>query len=356
MSSERTKQLMVRDPMEAADFYHKNIGSVSPDQRYELEHQLKTTTNTHYAASDGLGAYHSAIGQASASPTPADYSAPFVKPYDQKLIDSRAAFVKAPYKYDDEINSAAKAFNVNPAEIKLKIAMESMGDPNAVAPGVGHGDHATGLGQFTADTAKRYGVADRSDPVQSINGIARMLSATGGGVGGDMSKADRTYYGGNANAKGPNTDQYVENARVLRQAVFGGGAPAPLSAADLEGKEGDILKAADVAAEQRRPGDAAYRDQTRAEAHKNWAMDVQALKSRDYSNMTQVLDSVVKGGATSLSDLPVQAQQVYSSLTPQNREGVDRQFDHNIRAARGEYTQSDPKLVNKLTQTAAAPR
>ena len=354
---ERTKQLMVRNPMEAHDFYYGtaskpgNIGSILPDQRWELEQKIKSTTATHYADSDGLDAYHAGIAKTSAPALPRQIEGSSDKAYDQATLDSRAKFINSPTKWDAEIDAAAKANRVSPTEIKLKIAMESMGNPNAVNPDGGHGDHATGLGQFTADTAKRYGVTDRNDPVQSINGIARMLASNGGTVGGDMEKSDRAYFGGNVNAKGPKTDQYTENARALRQYANGGsGAPAPMGAAELEGREGSILQAADAKAEARNPGDAVYREQVRASAHRNFALDLQALKGKDYADMSSVLDATVKGNATGLSDLPPLLQQTYASLTPQNREGVDRQFDHNMRAARGEFTQSDPKLVNQLTQ------
>lgn len=354
---DRTKDLMVRNPMQAADFYHRNINAVPAEHRYELERMLKTTTDGQYAKGDGQTAYHTAIVQPSSS-TPGlagDVGAPNVKPFDQKRIDQVAAFVKSTTPWEKEINAAAAQYNVNPAEIKLKIGIESGGNPGAVNPEGGHGDHATGLGQFTADTAKRYGVTDRSDPVQSINGIARMLAANGGTVGGDMSKSDRAYFGGNVNAKGPNTDQYVENTRAARQSIMGGGAPVPLSAAQLEGQEGAVIAAAQTQAEQRRPGDPAYRDQVVSEAHRNWALDVQALKSRDYNNFSQVLATTVKSGALSQSDLPMDAQQTFSQLSPQNQVSIRTQFDHNARAARGEFTHSDPRLVNDLMQRIYAP-
>lgn len=354
---DRTKDLMVRNPMEAADFYHRNISAVPAEHRYELERMLKTTTDVQYARGDGQTAYHDAIVQpfSSAPAAPANLNASYVKPFDQKRIDQVGAFVKSTTPWEKEINAAAAQYNVNPAEIKLKIGIESGGNPGAVNPEGGHGDHATGLGQFTAATAARYGVTDRSDPVQSINGIARMLAANGGTVGGDMSKADRAYYGGNINAKGPNTDQYVENTRAARQAIMGGGAPVPLTAAQLEGQEGAVIQAAQAQAEQRRPGDPAYRDQVVSEAHRNWAMDVQALKSRDYANFSQVLDATVKGGAQAVSDLPPSVQQTLSQLDPQHLHSIDAMFLRNQAQARGEFTHSDPKVFNDLYQRINAP-
>ncbi len=342
----RTKQLMLRDPIEAADFYQKNIGSIIPDQRYDLERALNVTTNAQHSRGDADSAYKAAVGQPSASPAPQNFNAPDLPPIDPGHAQQVASFVKSSTPWDRAIANAGYYYNVNPNEIKLKIGMESGGNASAVNPTSG----TVGLGQFTADTAARYGVTDRTDPVQSIWGIAKMLAANGGTTGSDMAGADRAYYGGNAQARGPNTDQYVENTRVVRQALFGGGAPAPLSAAQLDGKEADVISSAQAYAESRRPGDAVYRDQVVNDAHALWARDVQALRGRDYANFSQVLDASLKTGATSLSDLPLDVQQTASQLPPQYVEGMNAQFDRNLRQANGEYTKSDPRLVNDLTR------
>lgn len=54
------------------------------------------------------------------------------------------------------------------AGLARTVQIESSGDPNA---GVGSGH--VGLGQFSPETALEVGVANRNDPEQSINGIAR---------------------------------------------------------------------------------------------------------------------------------------------------------------------------------------
>ena len=338
---DRTKQLMARDPMEAADFYHSNVGMVPPIQRHELEAMLKTTTDAQYLHHDATDAYHAAIGQASAPALPSTIAGSDLAPYQQKDIDRVANFVKAPSQYDDAISAAAKQYNVSPTEIKLKIGIESGGNPNAVNPKSG----ATGLGQFMPATATQYGITDRTDPVQSINGIAKFLAGHGGTVGSDMHAADKAYMG-----SGPTADQYAENTRAARQAVIGGGAPAPLTAAQLEGREGAVLQSAAAAAEARRPGDAVWADRMKAEAHANWAQDVQALRGQDYANAQQVLGAVINGKATTLTDLPPDVQQNFSKLTPHDQQGVQAQMERNVREASGEYTKSDPKLVNDLMQ------
>ena len=337
---ERTKQLMIRDPMEAADFYHQNIGSIVPDQRYPIEHALKVTTDGQYAHGDGMTAYQTAIGKTSAPALPADVGAPDVKPFDPKRIGQVTSFVKSPTPWDADIATAAKQYNVNPDEIKLKIAIESQGNPKAVNPASG----TTGLGQFTADTAARFGVTDRTDPVQSINGIAKMLAASGGTVGGDMSKADRAYFGGNPNAKGPNTDQYVENTRAARQALMGGGAPAPLSIAEMTGKEGDVVASAQALAEQRRPGDQNYADQVTNQARRQWGLDLQSMKGVEYQNYSNIMGSSTgDNGARALTDLPADQQQLFASLDPQHQESLMRLWQMGAaRDAKGD-TQVTPE-------------
>lgn len=340
---DRTKQLMLRDPGSAADFYSKNIGAIVPEQRYELERALKVSGDAQFSRTDADTAYQAAIGRASDSPSPKDFSAPDVKPYDDKRIAQVAAFVKGPSPYDADIAAAAKQYGVSATEIKLKIAIESGGDEKAVNPTTG----ATGIGQFMPETARRLGI-NPSDPKQSIDGIAKYLASNGGGVGGDVSGADRAYYSGRANGSGPNTNQYVENTRAVRQALVGDGAPAPLTAADLRGQEGAVIQAAQAAAAERRPGDMVYRDEVVSAAHSKWARDVQALEGQDYQNMSQVMGAVIKGKITSLSDLPPDQQQTLSRLTPQGLEAVDSLTRRNLAEVNGEYTRSDPGVVNSL--------
>jgi hypothetical protein len=349
---DRTQQLMLRNPMEAASFYHQNIGAIAPDKRYEIERQLKTTTDTQYAHTDGTAAYQSVVGQdGNNSPLAENKGAPDLPAFQQKDIDRVANFVKAPSQYDAAIKDAADRYNVSPTEIKMKIGIESGGIAKAVNPASG----TTGLGQFTEATAKQYGITDRNDPVQSINGIAKMLAANGGTVGGNAAGADRAYYGGSPTAKGPNTDQYVENTRAVRQALIGPSAPAPMTAAQLEGQEGAVLTAARAQAAQRRPNDQVYADQVANEAHAKWATDVQSLKSQDYANYSQVLDATIQGKAQTMSDLPPAVQQVLSKLSPQNTLSIQSQFERNTREANGEFAHSDPKVVNDLLQRINAP-
>lgn len=137
----------------------------------------------------------------------------------------------------------------------------------------------------------------------------------------------------------------VANISATRAAV---GPTTPLTAVELEAREGAVLQQARDMAEKTHPGDPVFRDKAVSEAHSLWAKDLQALRGQDHANFSTVLDATIKGGATSLSDLPTEAQITFSKLTPQNQLAMQSQFDRNLRAANGEYTKSDAKLVNDL--------
>lgn len=344
---DRTKQLALRDPMSAADFYHQNIGMVVPEKRYEIERMLKVTTDGQYARGDGQTAYTKAIAPpANTAPAPQNFNAPDLQPIDQKRVDSIVKFVKSPTPYDDIIDAAAKQYNVNPAEIKLKIAMESGGNAKAVNPKSG----TAGLAQLTSDTAARLGVTDRTDPQQAIGAVARLLSEGGGTTGSDMSSADRYYYGGNTNARGPNTNQYAENSRVVRQALFGATPPPPPSITDMEGKEADVIKAAQVQAEARRPGDPVYRDQVVQEARRQWSVDLAALKGKEYQNYSGVLGMSVdpQNPVRSLTDLPGEAQQTFAQLTPEHQYSLQRLWNTAQRQDNRTATPDDTRKLLAL--------
>ncbi len=341
---QRTEQLAQRDPTAAADFYQKNIGMVAPAQRYALSRMLQTTTDAQYSRADGLDAFRAAIGRTvNNSPLPTDVGANFVKPYDDKQIASIVQQVKAPSPYDATIDQVAKQYNLNPTELKLRLTAESGLNPKAVSP-----QGAVGIAQLMPDTAKALGV-DPTNPEASIDAAARLMVKAGDTVGNtDPSAADRLYYGGATDAKGPNTDQYVDNLRAVRVRLFGPSAPAPMTAADLEGREADVITQAKAFAERRRPGDLVYQDQVVAEAQKNWARDVQSLRNQEYANTSGVLDAVVKGNIQSPSELPPDMLRMYSQLTPQNMESVQAQMVRNQRQASGEFTPSNPGLFNSL--------
>jgi soluble lytic murein transglycosylase-like protein len=69
------------------------------------------------------------------------------------------------------INAAANKYRLDPALLHAVIRAESAYNPNAVSV-----KGAAGLMQLMPATATRYGVRDRLDPVENIEGGARYLS------------------------------------------------------------------------------------------------------------------------------------------------------------------------------------
>lgn len=72
--------------------------------------------------------------------------------------------------YAEHIHAAARASNVEPALIRAVISAESGYNPSARSAA-----GAVGLMQLMPKTAERFGVTDRLDPVQSIQGGTRYL-------------------------------------------------------------------------------------------------------------------------------------------------------------------------------------
>jgi len=305
----RTSGMLLDNPMKAADFFHQHELDFDPQDRMRLAGTLKTAVDAQTSRIGGEQAYKSAVGTPNAAPLPANLNADFVKPYDAARVGKVVEQVKAPSPYDAAINKWAQAYNVSPTELKLRMVAESGGDKDAVSP-----SGAVGLMQFMPDTAKALKI-DPKDPEQSIIGAAILMAKAGGTVGGDMSRVDRTYYGGNADAKGPNTDQYVENMRAVRQNLMGT-AQAPLTQAFLEGREGVVVDNARSLAQQQRPGDMVYQDQVIAEARKNYTNQLAALRGTNDQTVSNIMGMFASDKPPqALGDLPVPLQQAYAQLS-----------------------------------------
>ncbi len=157
------------------------------------------------------------IKQANANPAAPgeipDLNADHVKPYSSGQVQAMSRRIDTPTKYDQWINEAARKEGIDPRELKLRISAESNFDPNAKSD-----QGAVGIMQFTPETAARYGI-NPHDPRDAIFGGAKMLSDYIKKAGGDMSKVDMMYYGGESGKGwGPNTKQYAANLAAVRQA------------------------------------------------------------------------------------------------------------------------------------------
>jgi soluble lytic murein transglycosylase-like protein len=73
-------------------------------------------------------------------------------------------------EYAALIDAAALRYNLPPALLHAMIKVESGYNPRATSP-----KGAVGLMQLMPNTAKRYGVTDRTDPASSIEGGARYM-------------------------------------------------------------------------------------------------------------------------------------------------------------------------------------
>jgi hypothetical protein len=315
----RTQSMAQDNPMLASDFFHKHELEFDPQTRIELGQHLKTTTDAQITRLQGKKIVDDEIASrsgASASFVPQDFKADYVKPFNQDQISQYVDAVKKPSPYDKLINEAATKYNISPTELKLRAVVESSLNPNA-----DNGKGAVGLMGFNTDTAKQFGI-DPKDPAQSIDGAARLMAAAGGTLGGDMSKVDKTYYGGSPTAVGKNTEQYAENMRAVRAQLYGGNQTKALTLADIEASEGSVIKKAELAAGAYRPGDAVLKDQMVTEALKNLNQQKQIIQNQNNASVQSILGEV-QNGASSVSTLSPEAQKAYSQLPPSTQMQID---------------------------------
>lgn len=94
-------------------------------------------------------------------------------------------------RWNSHIEAAARANNLEPALIRAVISAESGHNPLARSPA-----GAVGLMQLMPGTAQRYGVTNRLDPAQSIQGGSRYLRDLMDLFGNDMQLALAAYNAG----------------------------------------------------------------------------------------------------------------------------------------------------------------
>jgi soluble lytic murein transglycosylase-like protein len=97
-------------------------------------------------------------------------------------------------QYEAAIDSVARTYALESALIHAVVSAESGYNAAAVSR-----KGAAGLMQLMPETAQRYGVTDRFDPVQNLHGGARYLSDLLRMFGGDLSLALAGYNAGEKN-------------------------------------------------------------------------------------------------------------------------------------------------------------
>jgi hypothetical protein len=122
-------------------------------------------------------------------------------------------------KLDSLYEQAGRANDVDPNLLLEQGRQETSFSPDVLYGRRGSSAGALGAGQFMPATAAKYGVTDRTDPIQSINGQARYMRKLLDQFGGDENLALAGYNGGEykqalRNGQIPNvpeTQNYVRN-------------------------------------------------------------------------------------------------------------------------------------------------
>jgi len=130
------------------------------------------------AAAASVYAYTDDNGTVSLSNVPSDnrYRVLVFDPKDNALVISSVAAQKTlpsianKAQYNRIVDDAARTYGLEGALLHAVISVESHYNPKAVSR-----KGAAGLMQLMPGTARRYGVADRFDPVQNIDGGAKYL-------------------------------------------------------------------------------------------------------------------------------------------------------------------------------------
>jgi len=141
-------------------------------------------------------------------------------PSDDYLVERRAA----PGPWDDAIRAASLPRGVDPQIVKSVMLVESNFNPRAVSR-----KGAGGLIQLMPDTARRFGVRDRFDPLENLRGGVEYLASLLKLYAGDLALALAAYNAGeNAVARYAGVPPYAETREYVRRALVAyRGTPAP---------------------------------------------------------------------------------------------------------------------------------
>ena len=143
-------------------------------------------------------------------------------PTDAYLVERRAARSA----FDDAIHDAATRSGVDPQLVKSVMLVESNFNARAVSR-----KGARGLMQLMPETARRFGVANRFDPVENIRGGVEYLATLLKLFSGDVVLALAAYNAGeSAVAKHDGIPPFAETREYVRRALvaYRGAPAAPL--------------------------------------------------------------------------------------------------------------------------------
>ena len=166
-------------------------------------------------------------------------------PSDAYLAERRSA----PGPWDDAIRAASLRHGVDPQIVKSVMLVESNFNPRAVSR-----KGARGLMQLMPETARRFGVTDRFDPLENLRGGVEYLAGLLRLFSGDVTLALAAYNAGeNAVARHAGVPPFAETREYVRRALVAyRGAPAAPLGGGFRGSP-----AATSAAEKARPAKAA---------------------------------------------------------------------------------------------------
>jgi len=166
-------------------------------------------------------------------------------PSDAYLAERRAA----PGPWDDAIRAASLRHGVDPQIVKSVMLVESNFNPRAVSR-----KGARGLMQLMPETARRFGVTDRFDPLENLRGGVEYLAGLLRLFSGDVTLALAAYNAGeNAVARHAGVPPFAETREYVRRALVAyRGAPAAPLGGGFRGSPAETS-----AAEKARPAKAA---------------------------------------------------------------------------------------------------
>jgi soluble lytic murein transglycosylase-like protein len=149
-------------------------------------------------------------------------------PSDGYLVDRRAA----PGPYDDAIDDFAGRLGVDPKLVKSVMLVESNFNPRAVSR-----KGARGLMQLMPETARRFGVTNRFDPLENLRGGAEFLASLLKLFSGDLPLALAAYNAGEgAVAKHSGVPPYAETREYIRRILVADrGTAAPVLSGGFRG-------------------------------------------------------------------------------------------------------------------------